>query len=177
MQNILAMNQRVKIAIGLGSNKGERFHYLREAAASLVKDLLEDPLCSKIYESRPWGVTDQADFLNAVIVGTSEWKPPAILNFLKCLEKELGRTPSKRWGPREIDLDLLIYGSEVCQSEDLTLPHRYLPDREFVLRPLCDLWADWVHPLNGNSVQAMLDELLLKEGSSLNIYCGENLIK
>ena len=77
------MKQRVKVAIGLGANLGDRLKTLNKAAQIIVDDFLEGSTCSPVYESKPWGIKEQPDFLNAVIVGESEWKPPAILNYLK----------------------------------------------------------------------------------------------
>ena len=81
------MNQKVKVAIGLGSNIGDRLKFLTEALSRLREDALEESQTSKMYETAPWGLCEQPDFLNCVIVGLSEWKPPSLLNYLKTLER------------------------------------------------------------------------------------------
>ena len=131
------MNQWVKVAVGLGSNLEDRRKNIETALAKLQEDLFEDPMqASPIYESEPWGLKEQPRFLNAVCIGLTEWKPPAILNYLKSLELELGRLSSVKNGPRLIDLDLLIYGDQEWQSDGLQVPHPGLPIRSFVLLPL-----------------------------------------
>lgn len=141
------MKQLTRVAIGLGSNRGDREAFLRAAAHRLVEELLEKAAGSSVYETEPWGVADQPKFLNAVVTGWSEWKPPAVLNFLKQLERELGRTPAERYGPREIDLDLLAYGEISWASDGVVVPHPRLPERDFVLVPLGEVWPDWRHPV------------------------------
>jgi 2-amino-4-hydroxy-6-hydroxymethyldihydropteridine diphosphokinase len=140
------MRQLTKVVIGLGSNLGDREGYLRRAAERLAEEFLEGAVASSVYESEPWGVLDQPKFLNAAITGLSEWKPPAMMNYLKTLERELGRTDSVRYGPREIDLDLLAYGELVWNSEGVIVPHERLPERNFVLLPFAELWPEWRHP-------------------------------
>lgn len=161
------MNQRTQVAIGLGSNLGDRLGFLKSATKRITTDFLEETLCSKVYETKPWGLKAQPDFLNAVIVGKCEWKPPAILNYLTSLERKLGRKPGPKWGPREIDLDLLIYGDAVSRIDGLVVPHPHLVEREFVLRPLCDLWCEWVHPVENKSVREMLESLLAGQPSGV----------
>jgi 2-amino-4-hydroxy-6-hydroxymethyldihydropteridine diphosphokinase len=140
------MNQKTRVAIGLGSNLGDRAEMLRRAASLIAEDVLENAVTSQIYETPPWGVLDQPLFLNAVIVGWSEWLPPSLVAYLKNLEKTLGRQPGIRFGPRLIDLDLLVFGETIWKSDGVTVPHPRLMEREFALRPLAELWPDWRHP-------------------------------
>jgi len=149
----------VKVAIGLGSNMGERFQNLKKALDHITEEFLEDAAMSSIYESKPWGDPDQGDFLNAVMVGSSEWKPPAIVNFLKNVEREMGRTATRKFGPRLIDLDLLIYGEENWNTDGVVVPHPFLQERHFVLLPLQELWSNWRHPVLRKSVEELLSDL------------------
>ena len=153
-----------KAYIGLGSNLGDRERLLGRAVRSLI-DVHHDPKkripllrnlrLSPIYETAPVGVTDQPDFLNAVVEGDTEHSPEDLLAALKHIEGELGRTEGPRWGPRAIDLDILDMSGTV-RGGDPTLPHLSLHERAFVLRPLADLAPDLVHPVSGVSVRGML---------------------
>jgi 2-amino-4-hydroxy-6-hydroxymethyldihydropteridine diphosphokinase len=147
------MNQKVRVAIGLGSNLGNRAEKIQEAIQTISEEFLEDAKFSQLYESEPWGKTDQPKFLNAVVVGLSEWKPPAIVNYLKNLERELGRTEAVKNGPRVIDLDLLAYGELVWDEEGVTVPHPGILDRDFVILPWRELWPNWKHPILKKSLE------------------------
>lgn len=140
------MKQKTSVVIALGTNLGDRQAYLQAAVARLSEEFLEDAVTSSVYESEPWGLTEQPKFLNMVIRGLSEWKPPAIVNFLKTTERDLGRTKSLRNGPREIDLDLIAYGENTWKSDGVSVPHPSMRDRSFVLFPLAEVWPDWHHP-------------------------------
>ena len=135
-----------QIAVGLGANLGDRHQNLKRAALKLL-ECMEDVRSSSVYESEPWGGLDQPLYLNAVLVGASIWKPPALVNFFKMVEREQGRVDNVRYGPRLIDLDLLVYGDEVWNTESIVVPHSQLEHRDFVLIPLSEVWADWRHPL------------------------------
>jgi 2-amino-4-hydroxy-6-hydroxymethyldihydropteridine diphosphokinase len=148
-----------RTAIALGANLGDRLETLRRAARAITEDVLESAKSSRVYETPPWGITEQPEFLNAVIVGETEWKPPALLHYLKALEAELGRVPGPRFGPRHLDLDLLAWGEECWESDGVTVPHLRLAEREFVLLPWNDVWPEWRHPKEGLTVSEMLERL------------------
>jgi len=117
---------------------------------------------SKIRETEPWGMTDQPRFLNAVAELDAELAPRALLERLAEVERELGRVrDGERWGPRTIDLDLLVYGSETIDEGGLTVPHPRLHERLFVLEPLAELVPDLVVPGRGEvaSLLARLQSL------------------
>jgi len=146
------MIARTKIAIGLGSNLGDRRTMIERAVGRLREDVVEDLVASSIYESPPWGYADQPAFLNAVVTGICEWEPPAVVSYLRGLEALLGRTPSFPNGPREIDLDLLAWGEKRWATDGVSVPHPRMGDRDFVLLPLAEIWPDWVHPGLGKTV-------------------------
>lgn len=131
------------VYIGLGSNLGDSAACIEraiEALAALERTRLIAR--SPLYRSRPWGPVAQGEFCNAVAGLLSELGPERWLQELKSLETTLGRQHSAvRWGPREIDLDLLAHGRSVCASDQLALPHPGIPEREFVLYPLRDIAA------------------------------------
>ena len=136
----------IRVFIGLGSNLGDRQAYLKQAAACLPPQVT--PLrYSRIYQTPPWGYTDQPAFLNQVIEAQTDLEPQALLNKLKDVENEIGRVENFRYGPRCIDLDILLYNQDVYQSDTLTIPHPSMPERAFVLVPLCELAPDLIHPV------------------------------
>ena len=143
--------------VGLGANLGEREAAVRRAAA-----LIGALRLSSLRETEPWGMTDQPRFLNAVAEIDAELPPRELLARLVEVEQELGRVrDSERWGPRTIDLDLLVYGSETIDEDGLTVPHPRLHERLFVLEPLAELVPDLVVPGRGDvaSLLARLQSL------------------
>jgi 2-amino-4-hydroxy-6-hydroxymethyldihydropteridine diphosphokinase len=139
------------VYIGFGSNLGDRLASM-QAARNRLPPAVELTRCSPLYESAPWGDTDQPAFLNAVCQGRTALDPHDLLAHLKQIERDVGRIPSRRWGPRAIDLDLLFYDDLVLDSPTLTIPHPRLHERAFALRPLADLAPDLRHPRLGRSV-------------------------
>jgi 2-amino-4-hydroxy-6-hydroxymethyldihydropteridine diphosphokinase len=136
------------IYLALGSNLGDRFANLQAAIAALPPALLLLAR-SPVYETPPWGLTDQPAFLNMVLKGQTLLAPADLLDHLKHLETSLGRLPTLRWGPRRIDIDILFYDHLILATPALTIPHPHLHERAFVLVPLADLEPDLVHPVLG----------------------------
>lgn len=128
--------------LGLGSNLGDRERNLAEARRLLAEAGARLVRQSGIHETEPFGVIDQPRFLNQVV--EVEWTrgPRELLETVKAVETVVGRTPSYRWGPREIDVDILLFGCERVDEPDLVIPHPGLFEREFVLRPLAELRPD-----------------------------------
>ncbi len=114
---------------------------------------------SALYESEPVGVTDQAWFVNGAVKVRTELDPGPLLLELLTIENEMGRVRQHKWGPRIIDLDLLLYEDQVLHSPDLDLPHPELARRGFVLLPLCDLDPGFIHPVERKSLETLLSEL------------------
>ncbi len=134
-----------EVAIGLGANLGDRAATLRWALQALGPAVRVTAV-SALYESEPWGVADQPRFLNAVCLGETDLLPSPLLEYLQGLEREAGRTAGERWGPRPLDLDILLYDNLVLHNGRLTIPHPAMAARAFVLRPLADVAPDRAPP-------------------------------
>jgi 2-amino-4-hydroxy-6-hydroxymethyldihydropteridine diphosphokinase len=143
--------------VGLGSNMGDRERMLWSAVHMLAfSPEVEVAAVSSIRETDPVGFADQPRFLNAAVALDTELEPRALLELLMAVERELGRTrDGPRFGPRTIDLDLLLYGDEVVDEPGLTVPHPRLHERRFVLEPLAELNDELTVPEKG-AVQALL---------------------
>ena len=143
--------------LGLGSNSGDRLKFLREAVTELsaVSDISVVSI-SGVYETEPFGVREQRDFLNAVAVIECDLGPAKFAGTLGQIERRVGRKAAERWGPREIDIDLLYFGGEVLKTPTLTLPHPGVAKRRFVLVPLAELAPDFRDPETGITVSEML---------------------
>jgi len=148
-----------EVFLGIGSNLG-----LRELNCSSSIELLEKRgfivrARSSLYETEPWGVADQPKFINMAVHITTGLPPREVLRRLKEIEREMGRTETLRWGPRIIDLDILLYDNLVLNESDLVIPHPRMHEREFVLKPLSEIAPDTVHPVTGKTIKKLLAEL------------------
>ncbi len=153
-----------KTLIGMGSNVGDRVAMCCAAIERLrVHPSIEDVRTSPFYETAPVGVTEQPPFLNLAIEARTTLSPTDLLATLKNLEQELGRVRRFRWGPREIDLDILLYDSLILSTDRLTIPHPEMHKRAFVLVPACDIAADWPHPVLQKPLDALLNAVSLEE--------------
>lgn len=147
-----------EVYIGFGGNLGNPRETF-ERALKKISAFAEVRDISRLYRSKPYGFPDQPDFLNATVRLATELEPLALLRALRGVEAELGKVVARENGPRVIDLDLLLYGEEVCDSEELTLPHPRISERDFVLRPLHDLAPNLVHPVSRRTVSELLADL------------------
>ncbi|MFA6055896.1 MAG: 2-amino-4-hydroxy-6-hydroxymethyldihydropteridine diphosphokinase [Thermodesulfovibrionales bacterium] len=149
--------------IGIGSNLGDREFNCKQAISLLRQKGTTVSKESSLYETKPWGVRDQPLFLNMAIEIETDLKPFELLSTLKDIEKEMGREETFLWGPRIIDLDILLYDNNIVDEEGLRIPHPHMQDREFVLRPLCEIAGDVTHPLLLLSMGELLQRLKLTE--------------
>lgn len=124
--------------IGIGSNVGDAAGNVRRAIESL-RHAGAVIAASSLYRTKPWGLEEQPDFVNAVAAVQTMLEPQALLALLKEIERQFGRVETVRWGPRVIDLDLLTYGDETISTETLHVPHAQLRERAFVLVPLAEI--------------------------------------
>lgn len=135
----LRVDVPTRVAIGLGSNLGDRAGHLNAAVADLA-EIGEIVATSSVYETAPVGGPDQGAYLNAVVVLDTDLPPRSILDRLLVMEQAQGRRRRERWGPRTLDLDILLYGDQVIDSPGLTVPHPRVAERRFVLEPLDEAW-------------------------------------
>jgi len=155
----ISKTARIKTYIGIGTNVGDRVRYIKEAISRLRQlEAFTLTRVSPFYETDPVGGVAQGPFLNGVIEGRSHTSPEALLAILQGIEKELGRIQRERWGAREIDLDLLMYGDLVIDEPGLILPHPRLHERSFVLVPLSALCETLCHPKLKKTVKELLTE-------------------
>jgi 2-amino-4-hydroxy-6-hydroxymethyldihydropteridine diphosphokinase len=145
------------VYIGLGSNIGDRLSFLSRAVkelGALPKSTVQR--VSSVYETEPVGFKDQADFLNVVVELQTSLEPGRLFERTKEVERALGRHDNVRWRPREIDIDILLYDQMIVRSERLSVPHREMLNRKFVLVPLAEIAGSALHPIERIDVQALL---------------------
>ncbi len=146
------------IYLALGSNVGDSEANIKKAIKLLsakVKNIQQAPL----YLSEATGYTEQPDFLNTAISGQTDLSPEKLLEFTDRTEQKVGRVKRFRWGPREIDIDIILYGKLVQKTEKLTVPHPYFRQRDFVLKPLTDLNPRLSDPVGGIAVRQLLQNI------------------
>jgi 2-amino-4-hydroxy-6-hydroxymethyldihydropteridine diphosphokinase len=146
------------VFLGLGSNVGDRAANLAAALSGLPSEVAVLQR-SPIYETPPWGYEEQGAFLNQVVQVETDLGPLELLALLKLIEADAGRTTTFRYGPREIDIDILLYADLVFEHETLTIPHPSLHERAFMLVPLADLAPGLMHPTLKQTIAALRDAL------------------
>ncbi len=159
-------NQPERIYLSLGTNLGNRELNLDAVRGDLppqVKILDRSP----VYQTEPWGYLDQPDFLNQVLAVETSLSPRELLEYIKGIEKKIGREPSFRFGPRIVDIDILFYGDQIIQEEDLVIPHPRIKDRAFVLIPLADIDPDLNYPGTDYSIS---DLLVFVDQTGVDLY-------
>lgn len=152
------------VYIGLGSNIGDKKGQLKQARAMIDNiSHLEITQASSFYLTSPWGNLDQEDFINQVIEVSTSLLPEDLLNRLQEIEIKMGRQRNEKWGPRNIDLDILLYGDEIIDSPQLRVPHPHMRERLFVLIPLQEINPDLVFPDDGVKLREVLVSVLDRE--------------
>lgn len=147
-----------RVFISLGSNLGDRLQFLQraiDAIAQLPSTTLKK--VSSVYETEPVGVKNQPGFLNAVAELQTSLTLKELFQSLKDIERTIGRTKTERWGPREIDLDLLYYNTVCLKNAELQIPHPEIQNRKFVLIPLIELAEDFIDPVTKKMIKQILE--------------------
>lgn len=145
------------VYLSLGSNLGQRLQFLKKAIRSIEKtDEISIKKVSPVYETQPVGYDDQKWFLNLVIEVQTNFDPLSLLEYLSSIEKQMGRNREVKWGPRNIDIDILLYNNQVVDSKELTMPHPLMHERRFVLTPLAQIAPQLLHPILEKSVEELL---------------------
>lgn len=149
------MNMDHIVYLSLGTNIGKRPANLKQAI-SLLPPQMTVKAKSKVYETPPWGYTEQDSFLNQVIKATTYLDPEPLLKHIKRMEIAMGRKSTFRYGPRLIDIDILFYDDEVLETPSLIIPHPQLHERGFVLLPMMDIAPDLVHPVKKKKIRELM---------------------
>ncbi|HZK44275.1 MAG TPA: 2-amino-4-hydroxy-6-hydroxymethyldihydropteridine diphosphokinase [Syntrophomonadaceae bacterium] len=154
----------IEVYLSLGSNIGEKKLYLQKALIQIGK-LKETEVIkfSSLYITEPWGKTDQDEFLNQVIQIKTSLPAIDLLHSLQKIEINMGRHRSEKWGPRRIDIDILLYGDQVIHTEELKVPHPFMKQRLFVLVPLEEINQNVIFPDDGTKIQEVLTTVLRQE--------------
>ncbi|PKQ69800.1 2-amino-4-hydroxy-6-hydroxymethyldihydropteridine diphosphokinase [Raineya orbicola] len=147
----------MRVFILLGSNEGNRVFFLKEAIRKL-ENLGKILKISSIYETKPWGNLEQANFLNCVLEMQTTLSAENLLTEILSIEKSLGRERKTKWQARTIDIDILYFGNLIIQSENLQIPHPFLHQRRFTLVPLVEIASDFLHPVFQKNNQELLQE-------------------
>ncbi|MFA5515816.1 MAG: 2-amino-4-hydroxy-6-hydroxymethyldihydropteridine diphosphokinase [Desulfuromonadales bacterium] len=163
----------VRVFLGLGANLGDRLGNLRGARHQLQQAPgVNLSAASALYETHPvGGPPGQNDYLNAVLAVRTTLSPRELLHLCQTIEANFARQRRETWGPRTLDIDLLLYGNEILQEKDLIVPHPQLHRRAFVLQPLTDLAPDLPHPILEQTPRELLAEL--PAGGGLRKLCME----
>lgn len=163
------------VCLGLGSNLGDRAAHLRAALARL-RTIVVPGAISSVWRTEPVGYSDQPEFWNLVLCGTTELSPEDLLAAIQDIEAAGGRTRSFPNAPRTIDIDLLLYDDRQITRPELTVPHPRMLERGFVLRPLAEVAPWWVHPITGERIADHLARATGLEAAE-RLFPGEDLLR
>jgi 2-amino-4-hydroxy-6-hydroxymethyldihydropteridine diphosphokinase len=147
-----------EVYLALGANVGDARANISRAVELLNRHLNGIKQAS-VYVSKAVGYTDQSDFVNTAISGQTDLTPGKLFKFIKDIEQQVGRVKRFKWGPREIDIDIIFYGDQVVDTAELTVPHPRFRERDFVLQPLLDLNPKLVDPVSGQTISQLLAKL------------------
>lgn len=145
------------LVLSIGSNLGDRFQNINNCIDLLINlELIKDTVRSSFYESEPIGYTLQPKFINIALIGRTCYLPNYILFFIKSIEYFLGRVKREKWHEREIDIDIIFYGNHIIENQFLTIPHKEMINRKFVLLPLSEIDKNLMHPIYNIDIETLL---------------------
>lgn len=148
----------MKSYVIIGGNMGDRMAYLQQARRLLEENCGSFLCCSSIYETAPWGKTDQEPFLNQALGIDTHLLADELMSTILSIEEKMGRVRSEKNGPRIIDIDILFYEERVIRKPSLTIPHPELQHRRFVLTPLSEIAPNLLHPVLNKNIEQLLEE-------------------
>lgn len=154
----MKLTMATNIYLSLGGNLGNTLEIFKNVYPILEKKIGPILQFSSIYQTKAWGNTQQADFLNQVLELRTDLEPQALLLEILSIESDFGRIRKQQWEARILDLDILFYGQQVIQESNLQVPHPFLAQRKFVLIPLVEIAPDWTHPILKKSIQNLVQE-------------------
>ncbi len=160
-----------KVYFSIGGNLGNRPINLNRAISEITKKVGPVLSISSIYETKAWGVENQPDFLNQVLLVKTTLSPLETLETVLAIELDMGRVRTQKWYTRIIDIDLLFFDNQIISSKKLTIPHPFIAERNFVLAPLAEIAPNFVHPVNKkniNTLYANTEDIL-----DIKIWCPE----
>ena len=166
MNNVL--NTGIPIALSLGANLGDRLSALKYAIKRM-SEIIPDIVSSDVYETEPVGYTEQPAFLNCACIGHTNSSIEEILNLINSIHAELHRKPRPKWHEREIDIDILLFGDIIIESEHISIPHPRMHERAFVLKPLSEIAPGMIHPIRKQTISALLEQC--DDHSEIIKYC------
>ena len=150
-----------------GGNEGDRFLHMQQARTNIEHICGQILQVSSLYETAPWGKTDQPDFLNQVLHIETSLRPEELLKAILYIEEQGGRKRTFKNAPRTIDIDILFYGRLILEEKGLTIPHPRIAERRFVLEPMNEISPEYIHPVIGKTIHQLLmectDELGVKK--------------
>lgn len=154
-----------KVYLSTGSNQGNSIQILKSANRLIQQQVGHILNASSFYKTAAWGLTNQPDFYNQCLLIYTPFSPKIVLQKLLHIEKQLGRIRIQKWGPRTIDIDILLFDDLILKDNDLQIPHPYLPERSFVLAPLAEIAPQVKHP----SLKKSMNQLLNETPDKLNV--------
>lgn len=157
-----------EVYLQLGSNIGDRLDNLDQSIKIITERIGNVLEKSSVYESTPWGVENQRNFLNQVIFVKSNFDPYTILDLVLQIEKDMGRIRIEKWGERIIDIDILFIDDLIIESENLCIPHEFVAKRKFVLQPMCEIAPGFIHPKLNKTISQLLEECI--DDEKVNVY-------
>lgn len=145
------------VYLQLGSNLGDRKQLLQDAILAIEKRVGSLVDKSKVFESTPWRVEGQENYLNQIIKVKTTLSAEDVLNIVLDIEKQLGRVRIEKWGERLIDIDIIFYNDDIIETSNLCVPHKHMHERMFVLVPLNDLSPDLLHPIYNKTIKELIE--------------------